>query len=283
MAWFVSLLLAGNIPSDPSDLKEYLKQLDGEADAILNGSEKLKGLDLDDEADAKHALDILDEDRTSIEWWAVMIGALVADVRERMSSNDTSGAIVSSLRLQASRSMVVFKQSLEDHVWTGYEHAVWLHRIASAATTSNKEAERIQALDALFADVSEDVLYTWVRSSADIGPRLGVEGVDESDLRNLAEFYLNRFEQKRRERQQEREHRRGMWANRIAGAGVGQRSQELLPPCSQRPLSERRTLRRPELAPPFLVVTQSTRCGAVPPRGERRQTACRRRTSGRRL
>jgi hypothetical protein len=173
IAWFVTHLLAGDIPSDPEELENYLTKCEEEADAVLWASEKLKELDLDDEDDAKRALDIPEQDRTSIEWWAMLLGALVADVRERMSSNDTPPAIVSALRLQASWSMLVFKQSLEEHVWTGYKHTALIYDIASASATTNEEAEKIRGLRPPFAELEEDVLHAWVESDADIGRASG--------------------------------------------------------------------------------------------------------------
>lgn len=221
MAWFVASLLTGDLPQDQTNLPDLLDKYSKEADAVLESSEKLKGLDLEDDKDAEEALARLKEDRDSIEWWALWVGVISSDLKRRLAEGGSGEAILSALRLHAARSALVFKQSLEDYVWTGYQHAQLIYDIASATARTPAEAEAIQALRPLFANLSEDVLHAWVEAGVEIGPRIGVRDVDEPLLTALAKYHLGLFERNRREEELSRQGNSRIWQNRIAAASVG--------------------------------------------------------------
>jgi hypothetical protein len=149
------------------------------------------------------------------------MGMMVADTRNRLDTGETPAAMLSACRMQAARSMLVFKQQLEEYVWTGYRHTQLIYDIAAAGAKTPQEAELIQALRPTFSQLPEDVLHAWVEANVDIAPRLGVSQVDESLLKALAKYHLSLFERGRQENQLATENRSRTWANRIAGAAVG--------------------------------------------------------------
>ncbi|MDP9419441.1 MAG: hypothetical protein M3P53_04730 [Actinomycetota bacterium] len=221
VTWFVTQLMAGELPSQPHDVAAYLDKLKSNADAVLGASERLSHLDLESEADAEKAIKLLEQDRDTIEWWAFMVGTFAAVLLDEVQSGAPPGPILQAVRMQAAHSMLVFKQSLEEHVWTGYKHTRLIYDIASASARTPEDAEKIQALRPLFSQLDEDVLHAWVEGDVDIGPRLGVTGVDEPLLKGLAKYHLSVFDRRRRESELEREHSSRVWSNRIAAAGVG--------------------------------------------------------------
>jgi hypothetical protein len=220
ISWFVGQLLASGIPQTGADLDDLLGRYEKEAEDLLEASEKLSHLDLNTEAGGSEAMRLLQADTDSIEWWAMRMGAMVVDIRERVTRGETSDAVVSAVRLQAARSMLMFKQQLEEHVWTGYLHAQLIYDVASAAARTPKDAEIIQALRPTFANLSEDVLHAWVEGQLEIGPRIGVTNVDEQLLKALAKYHLSLFERNRREAQVGFENRSKSWTNRVQGAAA---------------------------------------------------------------
>jgi hypothetical protein len=221
VAWFVTRLLAGELPSQASDVDAYLERLKANADVVLEGSERLSHLDLESEKDAKKALELLEKERDTIEWWAYVLGTFASVLLDELHSGASADVMLHSFRMQAAHSMLVFKHSLEEHVWTGYKHTKLIYDIASATARTLDDAEKIQALRPLFSGLDEDVLHAWVEADAEIGPRIGVTHVDEALLKGLAKYHLSQFERRRQETQLEREHSSRVWANRIAAAVAG--------------------------------------------------------------
>ncbi len=218
VAWFVRQLLTADIPADASGLDQMLEKYKREASDVLEASPKLSHLDLESEADSEKAFEIVKAESDSTEWWAMWMGAMVADVRERLDRNETPDAVLSACRLQTSRSMLIFKQSLEEHVWTGYRHTQLIYDIASAGAKTPADSDAIQALRPTFSNLSEDLLHAWVQSGVEIGPRIGVTQVEEPLLKALAEYHLSLFERRRQEQRLSEEQRSRRWSNRIQGA-----------------------------------------------------------------
>lgn len=188
VTWFVTQLLAGELPSQPNDVEAYLERLKANADAILEASPRLSHLDLENKKDAEAAIELLEADRDTAEWWAFLMGTFASALLDELHAGASAAVVLHTVRMQAAHSMLVFKQSLEEHVWTGYKHTKLIYDIASASAQTPEDAEKIQALRPLFSKLEEDVLHAWVEGDVDIGPRVGVSGVDESLLKGLAKI-----------------------------------------------------------------------------------------------
>jgi hypothetical protein len=222
VTWLVTNLTTGELPTAASDVEDYLERLKSRCDEVLEGSDKLSHLDPDDERDGDKAFELLKSDRDSIEWWAFVMGSYAAALLNDLRTGGPAGEmLLHSFRMQAAHSMMVFKQSLEEHVWTGYRHTSIIYEIAAAGAHTPEEAEKIQALRPLFSGLDEDVLHAWVESDIKIGPRINVTNVDEVVLRGLAKYHLSLFERRRREAEFERDRTVKVWANRIAAAVAG--------------------------------------------------------------
>jgi hypothetical protein len=89
---------------------------------ILNDSERLAGLDLDDEAQAAEALSRVEDHDQYPEWWAVLVGGGAKALRERIEPGaDSNEVAVIAEHLAFAWAMLVFTQHLEPLVWRGYE------------------------------------------------------------------------------------------------------------------------------------------------------------------
>jgi hypothetical protein len=221
VTWFAGQLLVGGVPTQDEQVEEYLERLRTEADKALEASPLLSHLDPDDAASADAAIEILKDKQETVEWWLLLMGSAAAWLLDELHSGADPAVIRTSARMQATHSMVGFSQSLEPHVWAGYQHTSLIYGIASAASRDPADAEKIKALRPVFERQSEEVLHAWVASGVDIAPRLGVRDLEEPLLKALAQFHLSAFERQRTEKRLDQEHRARAWSNRIAGAVAG--------------------------------------------------------------
>jgi hypothetical protein len=221
IGWLASTLLVGDLPSEPKELGALLDRYAEEAEGLLRASDKLAHLDLDTEDGWRETIELLKDDREAAEWWALLMLHSASGVREELPTGEPDAAALSAVRMQAARSMAMFKQQLESYVWTGYRHTRLIYDVAAAGASTPQEAEKIQALRPLFSKLDEDVLHAWVESNADIGPKIGVSQVDEELLKALARFHLDAFERRRRDEQLEIENKARSRDLTIKGFSLG--------------------------------------------------------------
>ena len=176
---------------------------------------------MEDEGDQEKAVDIAMQHKGSLESWAFTSMAHAAQSKRFLKDGNSAEAVLSACRAQAAHSMIVYTNELEEYVWTGYRDAQLIYDIAKASARTPAEARAIEALRPTFGRLNEDVLYAWVESGADIGPRIGGPDVDEELLKPLARFHLNEYERHRKQKQLDREHGSRTWANLVAAAVAG--------------------------------------------------------------
>lgn len=190
------------------DVTAFLDAYEQEADAILRSSTMLEYLDLDDPEHAEVALEHLQEEQDSPEWWAWMLGTTVEMVREAVSSQDLARALCALNALGGVRGMFIFSRDLEAHVWQGYLANQVIYECATAAAATPGEAKAIGELKPLFEKLDEATLQTWINDGLPIGPRIGVSLVREETLRALGKWHLSRLETRRQDEKAEREEAR---------------------------------------------------------------------------
>lgn len=220
--WFVEHMVLGAFPGDASGLESFLEELERRADQELKASPKLQGLDLDTEEGANRALQIVENDRSSVEWRAAALSVTASralEVLRTQGGSDEFAFWVARTMLQ--HVLLIFQSSLEPHVWAGYEQTNLVYRVATAAAATPAEARAIEALRPAFERLGEDVLAAWVGARADIADKLGITDVDPEVVNSLAAFHLARYERRREDEQHMREANAKLWANRIAGAAAG--------------------------------------------------------------
>ncbi|MGZ3396328.1 MAG: hypothetical protein ACXWPK_19440, partial [Isosphaeraceae bacterium] len=206
----------------PDEVESMLASYAREAEMVLEHSPHLKHLNLNDENDFKKAIDIIKKDEGELaEWWAILVHHGTAMVREALAENDTPRAVWAMNKIACYRSMFIFKQNLEEHVWRGYLANQIIYNAASAAAHTPAEAEAINKLKPLFSKMEESVLHTWVKSGLPIGPRIGVKDLPEEMLKALAEWHLSVFQRQIDEDKWNQETRIKLRQNWYQGLTVG--------------------------------------------------------------
>lgn len=219
--WYVTRVLFNEaVAADAAALESLLERYEKQADHVLENSDKLAHLDLEDEQDASGVWEILEKDKTSVEWWALLEGSMAHLVRDALEAGNAGEAVKWALHMQAARTMLIYKRSLEDHLWTGYRHTRNVYDIAAATASTSEEAELIAALRPAFEKLPEDVLHAWVEADVELGPKLKAKGIEERLLKALARYHLGQFERRRRDDALNEERKDTASKNRIQGAGV---------------------------------------------------------------
>jgi hypothetical protein len=221
--WFVEFLITSRLPADPSKVEIFLRDLDKEADEAIRNSSRMPGVSPESEADMHRFFEAFKDDRDTIEWRAIMLSVLTQHslkmlVDDNCSKEELAFEIARTLAAQV---MLVYKQSLEAHIWAGYEQTRLVYDVASAGASTPTEAKAIEALRPAFESLSEDVLAAWVGGNTNVSDKLGVKGIDEDVVNALARFHLAQFERKRQEafhKGDAKSHKRG---NLIAAAAAG--------------------------------------------------------------
>jgi len=221
VSWFVEHLIVQPLNRSADELTDLFEYWDNQAEALLKASEKLSHLDLEDEKDCETAVQIVEQHRGSLEWWALMALLNAKKAKKCLDEGESADAVLAACRAQASHSMVIYMRDLEEYVWTGYQHFQLIYGTAKASAQTPTEAKAIDALRPIFENLSEDVLHTWVEAGTNIGPRIGVTDVDEKLLSALAQFHLSEHERRRKQKQLDREHGSRTWTNLVAAAAAG--------------------------------------------------------------
>jgi hypothetical protein len=87
---------------------------------ILEKSPLLDGLNLNNDNDASEILERLTSSKDTTEWWAFLVGFFSSVVEEAIEDNDSERAAWAMACAERCRSMVIFKQQLEEVVWMGH-------------------------------------------------------------------------------------------------------------------------------------------------------------------
>ena len=80
----------------------------------------LADLNLESEDDAAEAIDRIERDQSSIEWWAMLVGTFSAVAKDAIEERDARKAAWAARALERCRSMCIFKAHLEEVVWMGH-------------------------------------------------------------------------------------------------------------------------------------------------------------------
>lgn len=120
IAWFFNDLISADVARKQEDIPTMLKSFRDASDAILKKSTIFAGLDLEVEADAEEAWRRSESAAFSIEKYAMRAGAVSLFVEQAITNGDAQAATLWSTRLMIERIMMVFKQSMEETFWRGY-------------------------------------------------------------------------------------------------------------------------------------------------------------------
>lgn len=119
LQWFAEQIHLEDLPKKKDEIAVEVNRLEARCGEILRGSSLLNGLDLANPEHADQGIAILTAHRDKAEWWAFLMGMFISSLRDAMERNDTPQATWAMGCVERCRSMLVFKEHLEEVVWMG--------------------------------------------------------------------------------------------------------------------------------------------------------------------
>ena len=108
-------------PRDVNDIPQLLERYQKVADHILKQSELLKDTDIDSEAGASKAWDLLQKNTDTREWYALPLGTFVKILEESIAGNDQGKAVWAMYHAATAHAMTVAAEGMfEQTLWRGY-------------------------------------------------------------------------------------------------------------------------------------------------------------------
>lgn len=120
LQWFAELVMLEEMPKKQEEFGDEIRKLEAWCDRILRDSKLLQGLDIDDEQQVEEVTNLLKSNRDTAEWWAFLVGVFLAIVEEAVDGGLASRAAWAMSCAERCRSMVIYKQQLEEVVWMGH-------------------------------------------------------------------------------------------------------------------------------------------------------------------
>lgn len=118
--WFVELIFVDGLPGKDSDYAQAEISLEQLMDAIVNKSSLIAPLDINNAEDVEKITEILTGNRQTQEYWAFLTGMFLSIAREARSKGDSERASWATACAERCRTMVVFKEHLQEVVWMGH-------------------------------------------------------------------------------------------------------------------------------------------------------------------
>jgi hypothetical protein len=119
LQWFAEQIHLEDLPKKKDELLAELDRVQHQCDQILKRSPLLSGIDLDNAEDAERGIALLKEKRDTQEWWALLMGTYIAIVRDSIAMGEAQQAAWAMACAERCRSMLLFKEHLEEVVWMG--------------------------------------------------------------------------------------------------------------------------------------------------------------------
>lgn len=120
LAWFAKLLFLEDLPQKKDGIDEEIKKIDKYCNDILKKSVLLKDLDIENPDHGSEIFNILKESHESAEWWAALVGLFNNLTIGAIEENNAQKAAWAMACAERCRSMLIFKQDLEEVVWMGH-------------------------------------------------------------------------------------------------------------------------------------------------------------------
>lgn len=119
LQWFAEQIHLEELPKKKNDMATEIDRLETRCDQILGASGLLAGLDLANPDHADQIIAKLQECQDSIEWWAFLMGTFISFLRDAMEKCDVQQSVWAMGCVERCRSMLLFKEHLEEVVWMG--------------------------------------------------------------------------------------------------------------------------------------------------------------------
>lgn len=120
LQWFAEQIHLEDLPNKKDSIGAEIERLQTRSDEILTASSLFPGLELSDPSHYEQIISKLKEQRDTAEWWAFLMATYGAiQLRDAIEANDIQQAVWAMGCVERCRSMLLFKEHLEEVVWMG--------------------------------------------------------------------------------------------------------------------------------------------------------------------
>ncbi|MBU5636550.1 DUF4263 domain-containing protein [Geomonas sp. Red69] len=120
LEWFASQIFIDGLPDKEETFLVDITALEAQIDTIVNSSELIQPLDINNPDHIEKILEILLGQKHRPEFWAMLSGHFLAVARDARESNDAEKASWATACAERCRAMLIYKQHLEEVVWMGH-------------------------------------------------------------------------------------------------------------------------------------------------------------------
>lgn len=119
LGWFARMIFIEQAPHDQVSLNNAFKANEKVGMDLLKKSKLLKGLDVSNAADEKQISELILPNKESLEYYALAFLVFNTKAELAVAADDALTAAWAAMNAERFRSMVIFKQHLEEVVWMG--------------------------------------------------------------------------------------------------------------------------------------------------------------------
>ncbi|HKU76498.1 MAG TPA: Shedu immune nuclease family protein [Pyrinomonadaceae bacterium] len=173
LQWFAQQIHLEDLPRKKEEIPAEIGRIESRCDSILKSSKIIEGLDIENEDHVDEIIGRLKANQDTPEWWAFLIGSFISVLREAMETGNIQQAVWAMGCVERCRSMLLFKEHLEEVVWMGQsaKRVVDLLRIWDGNKTNDDEGfwqimlrENVYAISQVFA-----VPLVFIKEAAYVG------------------------------------------------------------------------------------------------------------------
>jgi hypothetical protein len=173
LQWFAQQIHFEDLPRKKEEVGAEIDRLEARCDSILKASKIIEGLDIANEDHAGEIVAKLKANQDTPEWWAFLMGTFISFLREAIEKGDVQQAAWAMGCVERCRSMLLFKEHLEEVVWMGQSarRVVDMLRVWDANKLNADEGfwqitlrENVYAISQVFA-----VPLVFIKDSAYVG------------------------------------------------------------------------------------------------------------------
>ena len=119
LEWFAKLIFLGDLSKKLDDIDSELKKNEDFCDNYLQKSDIIKDFDISNPEHSEQIFQRLNSNQSSSEWWAYLFGLFNSVAKDAIEENNAKKAAWAMGNAERCRSMLVFKDNLEEVVWMG--------------------------------------------------------------------------------------------------------------------------------------------------------------------
>jgi len=119
LQWYAEQIHLEELPKKKDEVAAEIDRLEERCDQILSSASILEGLDLTNPDHSDQVISKLRGHQDSVEWWALLVGTFISVLRDAIERKDVLQVAWAMGCVERCRSMLLFKEQLEEVVWMG--------------------------------------------------------------------------------------------------------------------------------------------------------------------